>query len=455
MKVSQIGLISKKISNLDGQFPVQDMLIQTGQIDQFSSGVYAFGHIPYLVKNNISKIISDVLTKYGCSEISLPLLQPESIWKESGRLDRYIEEEVMFRCLTNRGNFCLAPTAEEAVVKYASSRLISYKNLPVTYFQIGEKFRNELRTRGFLLRGRSFDMMDAYSFGKDQKDLEMEYENIKAAYLEIFEKLGLNVQPVGADSGSIGGNKSEEFMCISDIGEDSILFDKNTGKAFNSELLDRTDYREYLKNVYGIENIDELETKKAVELGHIFQLGDKYTRAMNATYISEEGTPKNYIMGCYGIGVSRTLAMIYENSIIKTENNKFNGISLPINIVPYSLYIIPKSDDKEKTLKAKAAYELLQENGVPILYDDRDELSIGARLKDSKVLGIPYVVVFGKTLDEGFITVENNKTGEKINMTIEELIRNFTTLEEIRKNGYYLEDCVILDHDKHRQHIKK
>ena len=178
MKVSQIGLISKKIAKLDDQFPVQDMLLQTGQIEQFSSGVYAFGHIPYLVKKNLDKIISETLTKYGCSELSLPLLQPESIWQESGRLEKYVKDDVMFRCLTDKGNFCLAPTAEEAIVAYAKTRLKSYKNLPVTYFQIGQKFRNEIRTRGYLLRGKSFDMMDAYSFGRDENDLNIEYENI-------------------------------------------------------------------------------------------------------------------------------------------------------------------------------------------------------------------------------------------------------------------------------------
>lgn len=272
MKVSQIGLISKKINNLDEQIPVQDMLMQTGQIEQFSSGVYAYGHVPYLLKKNIDNIISKVLSNHGSSELSLPLLQPESIWIESGRLDKYVSEDVMFRCLTDKGNFCLAPTAEEAVVSYAKSRLSSYKQLPVTYFQIGQKFRNELRTRGFLLRGKSFDMMDAYSFGKNQRDLEMEYENMKQVYLEIFEKLGLKVQAVGADNGTIGGSKSEEFMCISNIGEDNILFDRNSGKAFNSELLERVDYKDYIKTNYGIENTDSLEPRKAVELGHIFSI---------------------------------------------------------------------------------------------------------------------------------------------------------------------------------------
>ncbi len=442
MKVSKIGLISKKIKDLDDKFPVQDMLVQTGQIDQFGSGIYAYGHVPYLLKENIIKVISSILTKYGCNKISLPLLQPESIWKESGRLDKYIEDGVLFRTLTEKGNYCLAPTAEEAVVKYAQSRLISYKNLPVTFFQIGEKFRNEIRTRGYLLRGKSFEMMDAYSFGKDQKDLDEEYENMKKAYLEIFETLGLDVEPVGADSGLIGGSKSEEFMCISPIGEDNILFDNITGKAFNSELLEREDYEIYLKETYGITNVSSLETKKAVELGHIFQLGDKYAKNMNATYTSEDMSLKNYVMGCYGIGVSRTLAMVYENSVINNDNNKFEGISLPINIAPYPLYMIPKLDDDNKTKIAIDTYNLLIESGVNVLYDDRNELSIGSKIKDSKIVGSPYVVVFGNTLDKEFITVENNKTGNKIDLTLDQFIKVFTLLEKHREDGYTLEDIV-------------
>ncbi len=421
MKVSQIGLISKKITNLDKQFPVQDMLLQTGQVEQFSSGIYAYGHIPYLVEKSIELLISKTLTKYNCSILSLPFLQPENIWQESGRLEKYISEDVMFRCLTDKGNYCLAPTAEEAIVKYAKNRLTSYKQLPVTYFQIGEKFRNEIRTRGYLLRGKSFTMMDAYSFGRNQKDLDEEYENIKKAYLEIFNTLGLKVEPVGADSGAIGGNKSEEFMCISDIGEDNILYDASTGTSFNEELLERPDYQEYLKNNYGINDTTTLKKRKAVELGHIFKLGDKYSKTMNATYIDEFSQNKNYIMGCYGIGVSRTLAMLYENSIV-TKDNKFTGIALPINISPYLIYIIPKDDDSEKLNIATSVYQELSTNEVPVLYDDRINLSIGSKIKDSQILGIPYTVVFGKTLEDNHLEIENNKTHEKIKIELNELI---------------------------------
>ena len=421
MKVSKIGLISRKITKLDEQFPVQDMLLQTGQIEQFTSGIYAYGHIPYLVKKNIDKVICKVLTKYGCSELSLPILQPEKIWVESGRLDKYVKEDVMFRTQTKYGNFCLAPTAEEAVVAYAKTRINTYKQLPVTYFQIGQKFRNEIITRGYLLRGKAFDMMDAYSFGKSQEELDYDYNQMKKAYLEIFETLGLKVQPVGADNGAIGGSKSEEFMCVSNIGEDNILYDEETQTAFNKELLDREDAKEYLLKNYGIKESDRLIERKAVELGHIFQLGDKYASTMNGVYIDSDGKQKNYIMGCYGIGVSRTLAMVYENSAIY-KDDKFDGISLPESVAPYKIYIVPKLDDSEKYKVAEKLYNELENANIDVLLDDRPELSIGAKIKDSKMVGTPYLVVVGKSVDNGVVELEKISTGEKIEIKIEEFV---------------------------------
>lgn len=425
MKVSEIGLISKKLTNIDPQFPVQDILLQTGQVEQYTSGIFAFGHIPYLVKKNIDSIICRILTKYDCSELSLPILQPEKIWIDSGRLSHYVDGGVMFRSLNKNGNFCLAPTAEEAVVAYAKPRLTSYKQLPVTYFQIGPKFRNEIRTRGYLLRGKSFDMMDAYSFGRDYNDLDTQYEKMKKAYLEIFKELGLDVQPVGADNGDFGGKKSEEFMCISEIGEDTILFDTVTGQAFNQELLERPDHKQYLLDVYGVKDTDSLVTKRAVELGHIFQLGDKYSKAMGGTYVNSNNSLSHYVMGCYGIGVSRTLAMVYEaNAIVKID--KVEGVALPLNIAPYKLYIVPKTDDASKYAVANKIYEELNKNGVSVLIDDREDLSIGAKIKDSKITGTPFVVVCGKSIDNGILELENNKTGEKTEIKIDEFVEYCT-----------------------------
>ena len=426
MKVSNIGLIETKIKKLDEQFPVQDMLLQTGQIEQFASGIYAYGHIPFLVKKNINDIIINTLTKYDCSLINLPLLQPESIWISSGRLDRYVNDDIMFRCLTDKGNFCLAPTAEEAVVEFAKSRLTSYKNLPTTYFQIGEKFRNEIRTRGYLLRGKSFPMLDAYSFDTDSEKMAYSYENVREAFLEIFEKIGLPVIPIVADNGAMGGKKSEEFMLISNQGEDKILYDENTGIGLNTEILERDDYKEYLKNEYGIEDISNLKEIRTMELGHIFQLGTRYSEMMNGKYINKDGKESLYYMGCYGIGVSRTVAALYEYCLINDEKWGPCGFVLPENIAPYKVQIIPKAENEEKMKFANSVYSKLNNSGISCIIDDRENLTIGAKIKDSKILGTPYIIVIGDKQEGEIIELEDNKKGEKESLTVEELIKKFS-----------------------------
>ena len=413
MKLSKMGIDKNRIANIDEQFPIQDILFKTGQITQYSSGIYAYDNIPFLLKNNIKRIISEELTKIDCVEVSLPILQPESIWESSGRLEKYVADNVMFRTLTSKGNYCLAPTAEEAVVEFAKNRLQSYKNLPVVYFQIGEKFRNELRPRGFLLRGKSFEMMDAYSFNINYKDLNSTYEKIKKAYFNIFNRLNIKVIPVGADSGNIGGSKSEEFMVLSNLGEDTILYDKESGQAINNELLNLPNAMKYLKETYKIDSIDQLEERKSLELGHIFQLGTKYSVSMGVSYISETGKQVPYEMGCYGIGVSRVLAYIYEKNAIYDKNNKVIGYSLPLNISPYIIHII--TNDNENSINvADSLYYELNGFGIPVLYDDRKDISLGAKIKDAHYMGTPYFLILGNKLDEEYYEVENTKNNQTI-----------------------------------------
>ncbi|HAJ77494.1 MAG TPA: hypothetical protein DCO89_00295, partial [Clostridiales bacterium] len=213
--------------------------------------------------------------------------------------------------------------------------------------------------------------------------------------------------------------KSEEFMTLSEIGEDIVYYDEITGKAFNSELLERNDWQQYLSENYGIKSFEKLSQKRTVELGHIFQLGEKYSSAMNGLFVDDDGAQKPYVMGCYGIGVSRTLAFIYENAIIK-KDGKFDGIALPVELSPYTFYFVTKNDDAEKTELAEKIYRNLENDGVNILMDDRKDVSIGMKIKDSKICGTPYTVVFGRSLDEGCLEIENNKTGEKQTVKLED-----------------------------------
>lgn len=413
-----------RINNLDEMYPAQDLLLQSGQLVQYGTGIYAYGNIPLLIKRKVESVIQEVLNKYGCIEVSLPTLQPDTIWKNSGRWDKYVDEGTMLTVESDKGDFCLAPTGEEAIVQFALEKLKSYKHMPVTYYQIGEKYRNEIRTRGYLLRGKSFTMMDAYSFDEDEAGLVKAYDNIRKAYMEIFEKLGLKVIPVVADNGAMGGKKSEEFMMLSSIGEDTILYDEETGIGLNTEILEREDYKEYLKDEYGITDISKLQEKRTIELGHIFQLGTRYSSMMNGSYINKDGASMPYYMGCYGIGVSRTVAAIYEASVIKYEN-EVKGIVLPKEIAPYKLQIIPKVENEEKLKEAEEIYSKLKEQGINVIIDDRQNVTMGAKMKDCKVLGTPFMAVLGDKVEPGYVEFENIKTGEKEVIRTEELVNKF------------------------------
>ena len=420
MKLSKSGMGTIRINNLDEMYPIQDMLLQSGQIVQYEAGIFAYGNVPMLVKRNVEQVIREELNKAGLIEVQLPTLQPQKMWLESDRWQKYIDDGVMFTIMTDKGNYCMAPTAEEAVVEFAREKLKSYKHLPVNYYQIGEKYRHEIRTRGYLLRGKSFLMMDAYSFDEDMEGLEETYKVTREAYLKISERLHLDAIPVVADNGSMGGKKSEEFMVISPIGEDTILYDEETGIGLNTEILEREDYNNYLKTEYNINDISKLKEKKTIEIGHIFQLGTRYSETMNATYTAKDGTNKPYAMGCYGIGVSRVMAAIYENSRLTDKAGKIIGISLPKNIAPYIVQIIPKLDNETKTKDALKLYEKM--NGHAIL-DDRNKVMIGEKIKDAKVFGTPYIAILGDKVEDGKIELEETKTGEKQVLSIEEAVK--------------------------------
>ena len=266
MRLSKTGMGTIKLNNIDEMYPGQSILLQSGQLVQFGAGIFAYNNIPLLVKRRLEEIIVNTLNKYDCIEVLLPTLQPDKLWKDSGRYDGYVNDGTMLTVDSNKGSFCLAPTAEEAMLEFAREKLKTYKNLPATFYQIGEKYRNEIRTRGYLLRGKSFPMLDAYSFDKDEEGMVKSYQNLRKAFLEIFEQLGLKVMPIAADNGAIGGKKSEEFMFKSPMGEDKILIDQNTGIGLNTEILEREDYKEYLEKEYGITDISKLEEVRTIEL---------------------------------------------------------------------------------------------------------------------------------------------------------------------------------------------
>ena len=425
MKLSNTGMGTIKLNNIDEMYPGQSILMQTGQLVQYGAGLFGYNTVPLLVRRNIEKIVVETLNKYGCTEVLLPTLQPDTIWKNSGRYDHYINDGTMLVTKSNKGEFCLAPTGEEAMLEFARGKLKSYKNLPATYYQIGEKFRNEIRTRGYLLRGKAFPMLDAYSFDINKEKMAESYKNIRSAFLEIFDKIGMKVITIAADNGDMGGEKSEEFMIISSQGEDKILYNKELGIGLNTEVLERENYKEYLEKEYGITDLSNFTEERTMELGHIFQLGTRYSEMMNGYYINDEGKESPYQMGCYGIGISRTLAALYEQSLLVDEKWGPCGFILPESVAPFTIQIVPKVEDEEKLNKALDLYNILNESGIKCIIDDRENLTIGMKMKDCKVLGTPYLIVIGDKQEGDIFELEKMEDKSKVSVTIEELIKMF------------------------------
>lgn len=429
MRVSKMGMKNVKLSNLDEMYPVQDILLQTNQVKQYGSGVYAYDNVPLKVQDNIEEIIKRNFNKADFIEVQMPLLQQDELWKRSGRYDKYIEEGVMMLSETDKGIYCLAPTAEEAITTFVENRITSHKQLPVGFYQIGPKFRNEIRNRGYLLRGREFLMFDLYTFDKDEIGMMESYKKIRETYFKAFNEIGLDIVAVAADNGSMGGKNSEEIMAISTIGEDTILFDEETKQGLNVEVLEKDNAEEYLKENYGINDVKKLKEKKACELGHIFALGIKYTESMNINFIDNENNSKPFYMGCYGIGVSRVLGLIYENNAIK-ENEKVVGVSLPLSVTPYYLYII--SNDKKKE-SAEELYSKFNDKDIEVIIDDVKG-SIGEKIRNAKVLGIPYIAIMGNNTEDGYVEIERTRDGAKKTVKVDELLDLVEKMKKEKKD---------------------
>ena len=429
MRVSKMGMKNVKLSNLDEMYPAQDILFQTNQVRQYGSGVYAYDNIPLKVQDNIEEVIKKWFNKADCIEVQMPILQQDEMWKRSGRYDGYIEDGVMMQSVTDKGTYCLAPTAEEAITTFVENRVTSHKQLPVVFYQIGPKFRNEIRNRGYLLRGKEFLMFDLYSFDKDEESMMETYKKIKETYFKVFKELQIDISAVAADNGSMGGKNSEEIMAISRIGEDTILYDDETKQGLNVEVLEKENAKDYLKEVYNINDVEKLRECRAIELGHIFALGTKYSESMQINFIDNENNSKPFYMGCYGIGVSRVLGLIYENNVIK-EDDKIVGYSLPISVTPYYIYLICNDRKKEDM---ENLYTKFNDKNVEVIIDDVKG-SIGEKIRNAKILGIPYIAIMGNNTEDGFIELERTKDGAKKVLKVEKLIEEVEKMKNTKQD---------------------
>lgn len=418
MRLSRLNIKKINFNDIDVNYSGQDILMKLGELYQFESGIYGYGNLWTKLERAVEDIIIDELDKVGCIQVEFPKLQPKSIWEQSERWDMYTKEnDIMFTINNNLGEYGLAPTAEECATIFGANRLLSHKNLPAIYYQISEKFRKEIRTRGYLFRPRTFVMMDAYSFDKTEEDMQKTYELMHQAYLNIFKRLGIKIIPTVSDNGVIGGSVAEEFQAITKLGEDKLLYDEENNIGINTEVLEFPNRDEYLKQL-GVSDINKLKEYNAIELGNNFQLGTKYSSSMNLYYMDSDNKQKPYYMGCYGIGLGRIIATIIENSVIRVEG-KLKGFSLPFDIAPYKVQIIYKENKKEE---AEDLYSKLNDLGVKSIIDDRNGYSIGNKIKDVYTLGTPYIVVLGNRTPTGTFELENTRTEEKVSLGFEELV---------------------------------
>lgn len=565
MKMSKLFVQTLREFPSDAEVISHKMLARAGYIRKLTSGVYNFLPLMWRVLKKVENIIREEMDAAGAQELLMPFVQPKELWEESGRWEAYGKELMRLKDRHDRV-MCLGPTHEEVITAIARDGLKSYKQMPVNLYQIQSKFRDEVRPRYGLLRGREFIMKDAYSFDLDEAGLDREYRNMARAYKRIFDRCGLDTKMVQSDSGAIGGSVSHEFMVITDTdaGENDVFYCENCDYSANSnhavsnllpavvdgkeyfaqtKILDTPDTHSIeelskflnipstlilkslvyivdkkpvialiradkaveetklmnaaggieiriassaeiaelmanhgfdavpgfigpkgmedvqiiadetvkdMKNfVVGINETDKhlvganlgdlgikelkyadirlvergelcpqcgkpLLVTRGIEVGNIFKLGTKYSKPMNAVYTDVDGKTKPYVMGCYGIGVTRTAAAAVE------AHYDEHGIKWPIAIAPYHVTIVPVNILDELQMKvANELYEKLQKAGVEVVLDDRDERA-GVKFKDADLIGFPYRITVGKTINEGLVEFKTRETGEIAKITPEE-----------------------------------
>lgn len=564
MKMSSLFVQTLREVPSDAEVVSHQLLLRGGYMRKLAGGIYTYLPLMWRVLKKIENIVREEMDKEGAQELLMPIVQPKELWEQSGRWAVYGKE--LMRLQDRHGNeMALGPTHEEVITALARDEIRSYRQLPVNLYQIQNKFRDEIRPRFGLLRGREFIMKDAYSFDVDEAGLDVAYEKMARAYTKIFLRCGLETRMVRSDSGAIGGSVSHEFMVLTktDSGENDVLYcDKCsyaansnnatskmlpaelTGRFEKAEIVDTPHTRtieelaEFLKIpstiickalvyiadskpaialIRGDQNVEEIKLQnalganeiriatseeilelmnkngfsaepgfigpkgmknvrivadfsvkdlknfvvginqtdkhlvganwgvdidlpelfdirlaqvgegcpecdghlmitKGIEVGNIFKLGTKYSKAMNATFTAEDGKEKPFIMGCYGIGISRTAAAAVE------RYHDEHGIKWPVQIAPYHVVVVPVSDQDEQQMSvASDIYEKLQKAGVEVVLDDRPERA-GVKFKDADLIGFPYRITAGKTLSEGLVEFKIRETGEVMKLTPDQAV---------------------------------
>lgn len=555
MRFSNFPISTTKETPADAEVISHQLMLRAGLIKRIAAGIYTWMPLGLKVVRNVERVVREEMENAGAVEVAMPVVQPAELWQESGRWEQYGPELARLKDRHDR-DFCLGPTHEEVITELAKSEIKSYKRLPINYFQIQTKFRDEIRPRFGVMRSREFVMKDAYSFHEDHASLEKTYWRMHEAYSTIFDRLGLDYRPVEADTGSIGGSHSHEFHVLADSGEDDIAFSTESDFAANVELaealtpdavpaepepmtmFDTPDTKtiDALEKKYGVAasasiktlfvegedgelvalvlrgdhqlnqikaeklpgisqplkmareeavkaatgasfgslgpvgldarivvdraasvlsnfvcgaNEDDkhlrgvnwhrdittfevadlrtvaagdpspcgkgqVEIKRGIEVGHIFQLGTKYSEAMRAEVLDQNGKSVPMSMGCYGIGITRIVAAAIE------QNNDENGIIWPEAMAPFTVVLIPLGMDKSETVAeaTEALYADLKDHGVNVAMDDRKERP-GVKFADCELIGIPLRVTVGeRSLADGVVEIQGRREAEATRVAI-------------------------------------
>ena len=424
MRLSRYFLPLLKENPSEAQIVSHRLMLRAGMIRQQAAGIYTWLPLGQRVLANVENIVADELDKAGCIRVLMPTLQPADLWKESGRYDAYGKEMLRIKDRSER-DLLYSPTCEEMIVDNFRTFVKSYKSLPLNMYQINWKFRDEIRPRFGVMRGREFYMKDGYSFHATLEDAKAEYSKMYDVYHRIFARMGLTAIAVNADSGPIGGSVSHEFQVIAETGESALYYDATFDDIRSGKITMSSDEMRGLYAAADELHVPEkcpvpkekLREARGIEVGQIFLLGRKYTDAMNVDVMGTDGKPTRVEMGTYGIGVSRLLGAIIEAS------HDDNGIIWPESVAPFFAGIVNlRVGDAKCDALCESLYEKLNSAGKEVLYDDTDERA-GGKFASMDLIGLPWQIVVGpKGAEKGVVELKNRKTGEKQELSAEAVL---------------------------------
>lgn len=408
MKVSQLFMPTLRDVPADAEVVSHKLMLRGGFIRKLAAGIYNYLPLGLRVLKKIELIVREEMNAVGAQELLMPVVLPAELWKETGRWDVYGKELLRIKDRHER-DFCLGPTHEEVITDLVRNEIRSYRQLPLSLYQIQTKFRDEIRPRFGLMRGREFIMKDCYSFDLNEEAARKSYQIYFDAYKKIFQRCGLEFRPVEAGTGAIGGTLSHEFQVLAESGEDAIFSCTHCEYAANIEKAESQAGEKCSRCGKGT-----MEAYRGIEVGQTFYLGTKYSKALNAVYLDENGKKNLMVMGCYGIGITRTASAAIE------QNNDEHGIIWPVSIAPYSVSIISLRNDPKVIETAERFYKELNDKSVDVLWDDRDERA-GVKLNDVDLIGIPYQMIIGpRGLEKNEIEIKDRKTGKKENVSVDQ-----------------------------------